>query len=399
MGYNQNNSVAAVIVAAGRGERAGGSDGPKQYRKLAGKTVLSRSVQPFLSNPNIETVIVVIHPDDRDLYNKSISSDPKLLTPVLGGATRQLSVAAGLEGLLDSNPDHVLIHDAARPFVDDTLIYRVIEGISSDHAALPAVPVADTLKRGDDRGIVVDTVPRESLHAAQTPQGFSFIEILNAHRNAQAAGRADFTDDSALAEWSGIKVALVEGDTQNTKLTTADDMKKAEEAMAGRTTLPDIRVGHGYDTHQFTDGKTIWLCGVEIPHTHSLEGHSDADVGLHALTDALLAAIADGDIGSHFPPSDPKWKGARSDQFLKHAVERVVERGGVITHMDVTLVCEAPKIGPHRDAMRQVISTCSGVNTDRISVKATTNERIGFIGRNEGMVAFATATVVMGNLK
>ena len=237
------------------------------------------------------------------------------------------------------------------------------------------------------------TVDRTRLYAAQTPQGFHFDGILQAHEKAADAGRSDFSDDTGLAEWVGMDVLIVDGDPRNVKITTAQDMAQAQEKFV--MSAPDVRVGHGYDTHQLVDGDHVWLCGVKLPHTQSLSGHSDADVGLHALTDALFAAVADGDIGSHFPPSDPQWKGARSDQFLAHAVDRVRAHGGHITHMDVTLVCEAPKIGPHRDEMRNAISNITGIEAARISVKATTNEKIGFVGRNEGMVAMATATVVM----
>ncbi len=385
-----------VIVAAGRGERAGLEGGPKQYRKLAGKTVLARALQPFLDHGDISKIVVVFHADDQSLYSAAVSAHSKLLPPVTGGATRQQSVLAGLVALEEHQPENVFIHDAARPFVSGSLISRIGDALTNSPAALPALPVADTLKRVGDNGLIKETVSRDGLFSAQTPQGFRFKEILSAHRDAAKNDLDSFTDDSTLAEWAGIRVQLVEGEAQNTKITTRADMDEAVSAMD--SAIPDIRVGHGYDTHQFVDGSGVWLCGVNVPHNKSLKGHSDADVGLHALTDALLATIGAGDIGSHFPPSDDKWKGAKSDQFLKHAVDLVHDSGGTITHMDVTLLCEAPKIGPHRDNMREVISGISGVEISRISVKATTNERMGYIGREEGMTALATATVVMGKV-
>lgn len=380
----------ALIVAAGRGERAGLEDGPKQYRALGQGTVLSQAVQPFLDHGDIDGVRVVIHADDADLYAQAVEHHVKLLPPVTGGATRQASVYAGLVSITDRNPDHVLVHDAARPYVDGATISHVLAALEEHQAALPCVGLVDTIKRVDG-DIVTETLDRNTLFAAQTPQGFHCDTLLKLHEDAAWRG-VSVTDDVALAEAAGLRVVKVPGSARNKKLTTREDMMAAN-AM----TVPDVRVGHGYDTHQMVAGKELWLCGVRLDHSHGLSGHSDADVGLHALTDALLSTIADGDIGSHFPPSDPQWKGARSDQFLTHAVERVRRAGGTITHMDVTLLCETPKIGPHRDAMRARMAQISGVGVGRISVKATTNERIGFIGRQEGMVALATATVVMGN--
>ncbi len=396
MSMSDQIKTAVVIVAAGRGERAGVIDGPKQYQMLRTKSVLAHAVQPFLTHESIGKIIVVIHQDDTALFAAALPNHPKLLPPVTGGATRQQSVLAGLNALKEHSPQNVLIHDAARPFVNGAVISRVVNRLSQSKAVLPALAVTDTLKRGNENGIVSETVPREKLYAAQTPQGFDFDGIHAAHQKAEIENLTHFTDDSALAEWAGMAVQLVEGASQNSKITTGEDMQEARAKMSNG--IPDIRVGHGYDTHQFTDGSSIWLCGVELPHDKSLRGHSDADVGLHALTDALLATISAGDIGSHFPPTDKKWQGAKSDQFLKHAVDLVQKAGGIITHMDVTLLCEAPKIGPHRDEMRSTISNISKVDVARISIKATTNERMGFIGREEGMVALATATVVMGTL-
>ena len=354
---------------------------------------MARSLQAFLDHPQIDRVVVVIHPDDLALYDHATQDQGKLLSPVYGGATRQQSVAAGLQALAELKPGNVLIHDAARPFIDTATIDRVIAKLDTHPAVLPSLPVADTLKRCDTAGIIAGTVDRTGLYSAQTPQGFHFETIHQAHQKAAKENQHDFSDDTGLAEWVGMDVVVVEGAPRNVKITSAQDMAQTQEKFVMST--PDIRVGHGHDTHQFVEGDHIWLCGVKLPHDKSLSGHSDADVGLHALTDALLAAVADGDIGSHFPPSDAKWKGASSDQFLAHAVSRVTAAGGRITHMDVTMVCEAPKIGPHRDTMRHAISEISGIELSRISVKATTNEKIGFVGRNEGMVALATVTVVM----
>lgn len=372
----------------------GDDAGPKQYRMLGGRSVLQRALDFFLTEGEISQCVVVIHRDDGDLYRQGTVEHDKLLEPVSGGATRQASVLEGLRALKVHAPQNVLIHDAARPFVDASTIARVIGGITPQQAALPSLPVADTVKRGAD-GLVVETVERNGLYVAQTPQGFDFPTILAAHESAAMKGLDSFTDDCALAEWAGLKVALVEGNRDNMKITTRQDMQAAQAKTA---TAPDIRVGHGYDTHRWAVGKSLWLCGVQLDHDRGLDGHSDADVGLHALTDALLSAIADGDIGSHFPPSDPQWKDARSRQFLEHAARRVRERGGQITHCDVTLICEAPKIGRHRDAMRAEIADCIGIEVARVGVKATTNERLGYVGREEGMTALATATVVMSHV-
>ncbi|MCW5696563.1 MAG: bifunctional 2-C-methyl-D-erythritol 4-phosphate cytidylyltransferase/2-C-methyl-D-erythritol 2,4-cyclodiphosphate synthase [Bauldia sp.] len=378
--------VAALIVAAGRGMRAGG-EVPKQYRPLAGQSILSRSLRPFLDHPQVAQVAVVIHPDDRALYDAATTAHARLTEPVAGGDTRQESVRLGLAGLAAGKPDLVLIHDAARPFVTAAVIDRVIAALDDVPGALPAIPVADTLKRGAADGAVTETVPRDGLFGAQTPQGFHFEPIRQAHEAAR--GQA-LTDDAAVAEAAGLAVRLVAGDAANIKLTTAEDIAAAEERMesAGET-----RVGTGYDVHALGPGTAVTLGGVAIPHDGALVGHSDADVALHALTDALLGAIADGDIGVHFPPSDPEWRGAASSRFLAFAVERVLTRGGAIVHLDLAIVAEAPKIGPHRDAMRARIAEICGIDTGRVAVKATTSERLGFLGRGEGIAAIATATI------
>ena len=385
--------IAVVIVAAGRGERLGNDRGPKQYRQLHDRSVLQHTLDCFSSNKLIDLIQVVIHPDDYSLYLDAVVNDEKVLAPVEGGATRQSSCMAGLEGLKAHGVEKVLIHDAARPFVSDRLIEKTLSGVKWGICALPAVAVADTVKRANEELVVIDTIPRSSLFLAQTPQGFMFDEILNAHREAAHAGQDQFTDDAAVAEWVGMTVKIVDGDRENLKITTKQDFESAMEKVRSSNNFTDIRVGSGYDVHSLVSGRGVILCGVEIPFHLSLQGHSDADVGLHALTDALLGTIGDGDIGSHFPPSDPVWKGASSDQFLNHAVALVKKNGGTITNLDVTLICEAPKIGPHRDKMRESISHICELDMVRVSVKATTNEKIGFIGRQEGIAALATATV------
>jgi 2-C-methyl-D-erythritol 4-phosphate cytidylyltransferase/2-C-methyl-D-erythritol 2,4-cyclodiphosphate synthase len=302
-------------------------------------------------------------------------------------------VLAGLAALADTAPTAVLIHDAVRPFVTADLIDRVAKTALEGTAALPTLPVADTLKRVDERLFVTATVPRQDLHAAQTPQGFPYCAILEAHRRAAAEGRFEFTDDAAIAEWAGIRVQIVEGSPDNRKLTWARDIEMADRQLSGAV-FPDVRTGNGYDVHAFEPGDHVTLCGVAVPYERRLMGHSDADVGLHALTDALLATCGAGDIGTHFPPSDPQWKGAASRLFVEHAAGLVRAQGGRIANVDVTLICEAPKVGPHREAMTAAIAGMLGIVPSRVSVKATTNERLGFIGRQEGIAALATASVV-----
>jgi 2-C-methyl-D-erythritol 4-phosphate cytidylyltransferase/2-C-methyl-D-erythritol 2,4-cyclodiphosphate synthase len=384
--------TAALVVAAGRGIRASGPQ-PKQYSLVAGAPVLARTLAVFLDDPRIDLVQVVIGVADEELYAKAIAglAGPKLLAPVPGGATRQASVRCGLEALRLHAPDHVLIHDAVRPFVSHDIIGRVIGALADTPGAIAAVPVADTLKRSGPDNRIAATLDRAGLWRAQTPQGFRFADILAAHEAAAAAGYEDLTDDAAVAEWAGLAVALVPGSEANRKLTTAEDLAMADNSQA---TLADVRTGSGFDVHRLVAGDRVWLCGVDIPHTHALEGHSDADVGLHALTDALLGAIGDGDIGEHFSNSDPRWKNAPSHLFVADALARVRARGGKITSVDVTLLCEAPKIAPHRQAMRQRIAELLAIDPARVSVKATTTEGLGFIGRGEGIAALATATVV-----
>lgn len=382
-------SVAAVVVAAGRGLRAGGSL-PKQYRELAGEPVIRSSLSLFAWHGQIGAVQAVIHPDDRGSY-EAAAKGLRLLAPVAGGATRQASVRAGLEALRDRAPDIVLVHDAARPFCSAELVSRAIVACGETGAAIPALEVTDTIKRVDASGRVDGTIDRTSLRAVQTPQAFAFPALLEAHHRAAKEGREDFTDDAALAEWAGLKVATFPGESGNVKLTTDEDFGKAEARRIA--SLADLRLGNGYDVHAFCDGDHVWLGGIKIPHNRGLTGHSDADVALHAAVDAILGAIADGDIGKHFSPNDPRWRGASSDQFLKFAVERVTKRGGRIANLDITIVCEEPRIGPHRDAMRKRIAEIAEMSIERVAVKATTSEQLGFTGRREGIVAMATATV------
>lgn len=388
-------AIAAVIVAAGRGERAGASaEGPKQYRRIAGTAVLARTLGVFLRHTAIARIVVVIHPDDDALFAAAVGELPAHVSTVHGGATRQQSTLFGLRALAGDAPDLVLIHDGVRPFVDAAMIDRVIASTDAHHGALLALPVADTLKRAAADGTIALTVDRSVLHAAQTPQAFPFGKILAAHEEAAAGGRSDFTDDAAIAEWAGIPVRLVAGSPDNTKITWAKDIALAEQRLAGTTGFPDVRTGNGYDVHSFEPGDHVTLCGVAIPHGMGLSGHSDADVGLHALTDALLATCGAGDIGTHFPPSDPQWRGAASRIFVEHAAKIVRSRGGRIANADVTLICEAPRVGPHRAAMVAAMADMLGISPDRVSVKATTNEGLGFIGRKEGIAAIATASVV-----
>lgn len=385
-------TTAAIIVAAGRGSRARGAEGvPKQYERIGGIPVIAHTLHPFVRNGDIQFVQVVIHGDDHDLYD-SATEGLKLLPPVHGGASRQASVLAGLESLRVHKPDRVLIHDAARPFIARDVIARVLSALDTHPAAVAAEQVADTLKRAAPDGTIAATIDRAGLWRAQTPQGFHFDAILTAHRKAATGARTDFTDDAALAEWAGLPVMLVPGSSDNTKITTSEDLVRANRAMSPQT---QSRTGLGFDVHAFTAGDHVWLGGVKIPHTHKLDGHSDADVVLHALTDALLGTIGDGDIGQHFPPSDPKWKGAASILFLEDAVRRVRARGGRIVNVDVTVLAEAPKVGPHRAAMQAVIAKALGCEPRDIGIKATTTETLGFVGRREGIAAMAVATVAL----
>jgi 2-C-methyl-D-erythritol 4-phosphate cytidylyltransferase / 2-C-methyl-D-erythritol 2,4-cyclodiphosphate synthase len=381
--------VAAVVVAAGRGLRVGG-DVPKQYHRIMGEPVIRPSLATMAGHSEISLVQPVVHPDDAALYQAAVAG-LALLPPVSGGATRQASVRAGLEALQGHHPDLVLVHDAARPFASEALITRAIAAAREHGAAVPVIPIADTVKSVDAAGLVTRTIDRTHLRIVQTPQAFGFAALLEAHRRALAANLQNFTDDAALAEWVGLEVTTFIGDAENLKLTTGEDFARAEAAKLAA--MSDVRTGFGVDVHQFADGDHLMLGGVRIPHRRGLTGHSDADVVLHALVDAILGALAEGDIGVHFPPSDPQWRGASSDRFLAFAVDRVRARGGRIAHLDVTVLCEAPRVGPHRDAIRARIAELAGVPIARVGVKATTSEKMGFTGRGEGMAAFATATI------
>ncbi|WP_421983119.1 bifunctional 2-C-methyl-D-erythritol 4-phosphate cytidylyltransferase/2-C-methyl-D-erythritol 2,4-cyclodiphosphate synthase [Roseibium sp.] len=408
-----NKTAAALIVAAGRGTRLSDPDNrqPKQYKTIAGRPILSHTLDVFLNHPRIAKILTVIHADDTMLYGEAVAAarsgvDGKELMTAIGGDTRQQSVLAGLKALEGASCDYVLIHDAARPFVSETVIDGILARLDEGaEGVLAAVPVVDTLKRCGNADGRMQTVDRSSLWAAQTPQAFPFGAILAAHVNAAEDGRHDFTDDTGLAEWAGMTVELSDGDPANFKITTRQDLARAEgqvkqipmkqetRTRPRLSELLDVRTGIGYDVHAFEPGEAIVLGGATIPHDRKLKGHSDADVVLHAITDATLGAIGDGDIGSHFPPSDPEWKGASSDRFQCDAIDRLTKLGGRLAHIDVTIVCEEPRIGPHRESIRQTIAEICDVPVSRVSVKATTSERLGFTGRREGIAALASVTV------
>jgi 2-C-methyl-D-erythritol 4-phosphate cytidylyltransferase/2-C-methyl-D-erythritol 2,4-cyclodiphosphate synthase len=379
-------TCTALIVAAGAGDRFGGPI-PKQYLDLAGVPILRRSVLAFLGHPHIDGVQVVISPNHRERYDRAVEG-LTLPEPVTGGATRQDSVRLGLEALAKANkPQFVMIHDAARPLIDAATITAVRRALDSQSGAIAAKPLVDTLKRAAT-DIIETTIPRENLWQAHTPQAFHFDAILAAHK---AAKGAQLTDDAAVAEKAGMKVALISSNPDNMKITNPDDLDRAARLLGHH--FGDVRTGFGYDVHRLVPGDKIFLCGVAIPHNRKLEGHSDADVGLHAAVDAILGAMGAGDIGMHFPPSDAQWKGKDSGHFVRHAVHMVHERGGIIAHVDVTLICEAPKVGPHREKMVARLAELLEVTPDRVSVKATTSERLGFTGREEGIAAQAVATL------
>ncbi|MDO8328192.1 MAG: bifunctional 2-C-methyl-D-erythritol 4-phosphate cytidylyltransferase/2-C-methyl-D-erythritol 2,4-cyclodiphosphate synthase [Cypionkella sp.] len=371
-------TTAAIITAAGRGLRAGG-DLPKQWQMLAGQPVVAHALAAFAGMPRVLTV----HPDDQALA-EALRLDIKI---VPGGATRSASVKNALEALAGQGISKVLIHDGARPMVSAAVIARVIEALDQAAGAAPALPVSDALWRGAD-GRVTGTQDRSGLYRAQTPQGFRYDAILAAHR----AHPGDAADDVAVARAAGLDVTIVAGDEDNLKLTFPDDFARAEAILRGRRM--DLRVGNGFDVHAFCDGDGVWLCGVKVPHGKALLGHSDADVGMHALTDAIYGALAEGDIGRHFPPSDPQWKGAESHIFLRHAMRLARAKGFELANCDVTLICERPKVGPHAEAMRAALAAILQVDLERVSVKATTSERLGFTGREEGIAAMATAALV-----
>jgi len=384
MPEQESQKNAALVVAAGRGHRVGG-DLPKQYLDINGKTVLRRTIEAFLTHPDVHAIQVVIHPDDTELYHKSIEG-LDLPSPSHGGQTRQQSVLNGLETLERIKPTNVLIHDAARPFINSGLISSALKGLKTHKAVLPAVKVSDTLKKAYGQ-LVEGTVEREGLWRAQTPQCFDYFSILAAHKSQK---HTNLTDDCAIAEAAGIPIFISAGSESNFKITTAEDVERAKQMTANQN---QTRIGSGFDVHRFCEGAQVTLCGIQIAHDKSLKGHSDADVAMHALTDALLGSMALGDIGRHFPPSDDTWKGANSEIFLSKANDLVAEAGGKITNIDLTIICENPKIGPHSQAMRENISAVLGVSFERVSIKATTTEGLGFTGRGEGIAAQATVSV------
>jgi 2-C-methyl-D-erythritol 4-phosphate cytidylyltransferase/2-C-methyl-D-erythritol 2,4-cyclodiphosphate synthase len=373
----------ALIVAAGRGHRFGG-EMPKQYTQLDGAPVLRHTVMAFLSQPKIDHVRVVIHPDDMDLY-EAATEGLGLKTPIFGGEERQDSVRLGLQQIADDAPDFVLIHDGARPYISADVITRVLDALGSAAGAIPTLPLTDTIKRVID-GKIVATEDRFELWRAQTPQGFRYSDILNAH--LKLTGQS-LTDDAAICEAVGLTVVRVDGDDKNVKITTLSDIQASDNGEIFKET----RSGIGFDVHRFADGDHVVLCGVKIAHTHSLEGHSDADVALHALTDALLGAVGEDDIGHFFPPSDEQWRGVASDQFVSHAVKLIDSKGGRIVNVDITMMCEAPKVGPYRLLMRERVATILKISPSRVNVKATTTEKLGFTGRGEGIAAQAIANV------
>ena len=390
----RQKSIAVIVVAAGKGERASadGTPDPKQYRKLAGRPVLSRTLDAFLDIPEVTAVLPVIHADHADRYAALGIADSRLMPPVTGGHSRQASVLEGLKALAPSRPDYVLIQDAARPFAGPDLIARVVAALGEHDGALPTLPVTDTIKRSLDGVQVATTEDRGLLFAAQTPQGFRFGQIFSAHMRAATLRNRQFTDDAEIAEWAGLRVAMVCGERNNIKITHPEDFVRAARIIEGDEAV-ETRIGTGFDVHPFEPGSSVWLGGVEIPHVAKLKGHSDADVALHALTDAILGAIGEGDIGVHFPPSDMRWKGAASTVFLKHAGDLVARTGGRIVNLDVTIVCERPRIAQHVPAMRRIIADTLGIAPTRIAIKATTSEQLGFTGREEGIVAMASASV------
>lgn len=391
-------TLIAIVVAAGRGTRAGG-DTPKQYQSIGGESVLTHTLRRLAGHPAVDSVLTVIHGDDSGRFDDALRPLPpamaaKMLPPVAGGATRQASVRAGLDALAAAAPDIVLVHDAARPFLSDALIARAAAAAEIG-AAVPALPVTDTVKRVDAAGRIGETLDRALLRTIQTPQAFCYNSLSAAHAAAAKAGIDTLTDDAAVMEWAGHAVTTFAGEARNVKITTPEDLKAADADLAADafTRRPDVRTGTGFDVHAFGPGDHVMLGGVAVPHGFGLAGHSDADVGLHALTDALLGALCDGDIGAHFPPSDPQWKGAASHLFLSFAAEKVRARDGLIAHLDLTLICEAPKVGPHRDAIRARVAEIVAVPVERVSVKATTTEQLGFAGRREGIAALASATI------
>ncbi len=381
--------TAALIVAAGVGARAGEGP-PKQYRAVGGRPILARTIERFMAVAGVDRVAVAIRPGDRALFDACLSgvARPKPLIVIDGGAERAETVRLGLEALAHEPPARVLIHDAARPFVSDRVIAAVIAALDTSPGACASIPIVDALRRADD-GTCGELIPREGVWRAQTPQGFRFADILAAHR---ACDDPSVPDDAEVARRAGLRVAVVESEADNFKITRPGDFARAERFLAAEQPL-ETRLGTGFDVHRFGPGDHVMLCGVAVPHDRGFVAHSDGDVALHALTDAVLGALAEGDIGRWFPPSDPQWRGASSDRFLRHALDRAAARGFTVVNLDVTLICERPKIGPHAEAMRARIAAIAGCDPARVSVKATTTEGLGFTGRAEGIAAQAAAAL------
>jgi 2-C-methyl-D-erythritol 4-phosphate cytidylyltransferase/2-C-methyl-D-erythritol 2,4-cyclodiphosphate synthase len=384
--------VAAVIVAGGSGIRAGG-ELPKQYQRIGGKPVIWWTLKAFMEHPGVAWVQPVIGAGHEDLFAES-AAGLQPLAPVFGGPTRQDSCRIGVEAVEPLAPDAVLIHDAARPFVSQELISHVIAALATRDGVIPAMPINETVKRAPG-GIIEHTVDRSALWAAQTPQGFRYGPILAAHRDAHRAAAANLTDDAAIAERAGIPVAIIAGRSENKKITTAADVSEADRALTRQAAdrLGDIRTGHGIDIHPFASGDHVMLCGVRIAHRARLKGHSDADAPLHALTDAILGAIGEGDIGTHFPPSEKQWKNAPSRIFVERAMALLKAKGGVVSNADITILAEAPRIGPHLAAMKAAVAALLDIAPERVAIKATTTEKLGFVGRGEGLVAHASVLV------
>jgi 2-C-methyl-D-erythritol 4-phosphate cytidylyltransferase / 2-C-methyl-D-erythritol 2,4-cyclodiphosphate synthase len=385
-------TVAAVIVAGGSGLRVGGEI-PKQYQLIGGKPVIWWTLKAFLEHPAVSYVQCVIGAGHEAMF-ATATQGLGLIAAVKGGSTRQESCRIGVEACVSAKPKKVLVHDAARPFISPELISEVIAELEHANAVIPGLPVADTMKFAPG-GVITKTVDRSAMWFVQTPQGFSFPKILEAHRKAAREEQNGLTDDAAVAEFAGMEVRIVSGEQRNKKLTTKADVEAANAELNMRLFVdrPDVRVGQGIDFHVFEKGKFVTLCGVEVLHSHKLKGHSDADVAMHALTDAILGAIGEGDIGTHFPPSDMQWKNAASSIFLGKAMSLLMARGGVVANVDITILAEAPKISPHITAMKAALAPLLQISVDRIAVKATTTEKMGSIGRKEGMAAYATATV------
>ncbi len=387
MNNYRNLETVALIVSAGRGRRISGKT-PKQYLPLGGETILSKTARAFINHKKIDAVRIVIHPDDRDLYDAA-TGGLNLLSPVYGGPERQDSVRNGLESLEELSPLNVLIHDSVRPFVSHSLIDRILNMLLDGKGCIPGVPIMDAIKLIDD-GKIVKSLERSNIWRVQTPQGFPFDQILAAHRSLIGNNLAD---DAAVAEAYGLSVVVVQGLLDNEKITNKEDLEKAMQKHSLK--FPDIRVGNGYDVHRFSKGDFVTICGIKIPFSFGLEGHSDADVGLHALTDAILGALGKGDIGEYFPSTDEQWRNASSHIFLRHAGEVLSSMNASVQNLDITIICEVPKISPYRDEMKNNICEILSISPSRVNVKGKTNETLGFIGRKEGIAAQATATILI----